>query len=190
MKIVIGITGASGSIYAVRLLKALEGSKHEIHLITSETAGRIAKYEGQDKNLEGLLGSGRIKQYDEKELWSSIASGSFKVDAMVVIPCSMKTLAAIAAGYSSNLITRCADVAIKEGKKLVLVPRETPLSAIHLENMLKLSRLRVVILPAMPGFYHGPKNLEDLGDFIAGKVMDSLGMANELYKRWEGEESK
>ncbi len=187
MKIVVSITGASGSIYAVRLLKALTESKEEVHLITSETGRKILEYEGQRPKLERILDSAGITEYGEEELWSALASGSFKVDAMVIVPCSMKTLAAIACGYSSNLVTRCADVTIKERKRLILVPRETPLSAIHLENMLKLSRLGVTILPAMPGFYHGPKKIEDLADFIAGKVLDSLDIENELYKRWEGE---
>jgi 4-hydroxy-3-polyprenylbenzoate decarboxylase len=124
------------------------------------------------------------KCYNEKDMDAPFTSGSFKTDAMVIVPCSMKTLAAIASGFSGNLITRSADVMIKEKRKLILVPRETPLSPIHLGNMLKLSRLGVTILPAMPGFYHKPKGLGDIIDFVVGKILDSLNIENELYQRW------
>ncbi|MFB0543986.1 MAG: UbiX family flavin prenyltransferase, partial [Candidatus Bathyarchaeia archaeon] len=113
-------------------------------------------------------------------------SGSFKTEGMIIVPASMKTVAALASGYSDNLITRAADVALKEGRTLILVPRETPLSPVHLENLLKLSRMGVVILPAMPAFYHRPRGVEDLVDFIVGRILDRLGLDHDLYKRWGG----
>jgi 4-hydroxy-3-polyprenylbenzoate decarboxylase len=123
--------------------------------------------------------------YDDKDLAASLSSGSFQFDGMVVIPCSMKTIAGISAGYTSTLLTRAADVALKEGRKLILVPRETPLNAIHLKNLLDLSRLGVIILPAMPGFYHKPKSISDLVDQIVGKVLDQFDLEHTLYKRWQ-----
>ncbi len=178
MKVLLAITGASGVIYGLRLLEVLKEKSVEVECIVSDAAKKIIKHEiGAQKILRGC--------YSEKDIEAPFSSGSFSLDAMVVAPCSMKTLSAIASGFSHNLITRSTDVAIKEKKKLILVPRETPLSAIHLENMLKLARLGVIILPAMPGFYHKPRKIEDLVDFIVGKILDSLGIENELYKRWE-----
>ncbi|MBI5253322.1 MAG: UbiX family flavin prenyltransferase [Euryarchaeota archaeon] len=177
MKILLAVTGASGAIYGLRLLKVLKEKSVEVECIVSNAAKKIIKHE---------IGAAKIpKCYTEKDIEAPFSSGSFSLDAMVVAPCSMKTLSAIASGFSHNLIARSADVAIKEKKKLVLVPRETPISAIHLENMLKLARLGVIILPAMPGFYHKPRKIEDLVDFVVGKILDSLGIENELYKRWE-----
>ncbi len=175
MKILLAVTGASGAVYGLRLLEVLKEKNVETECIVSDAAKKLIKHETL-----------KIPEcYSEKDIEAPFSSGSSALDAMVVVPCSMKTLSAIANGFSHNLITRSADVAIKEKKKLVLVPRETPLSAIHLENMLKLARLGVVILPAMSGFYHRPKKVEDLVDFIVGKILDSLGIENELYKRWK-----
>jgi 4-hydroxy-3-polyprenylbenzoate decarboxylase len=177
--ILVAVTGASGVIYAVRLLEVLREKKVETVCITSDAARKIMKHELDGKEAELFRGC-----YDEEDIEAPFSSGSYGLRAMVVIPCSMKTLSAIANGYSSNAITRSADVVIKENGKLILVPRETPLSAIHLENMLKLARLGVTILPAMPAFYHKPKKVEDVVDFVVGKVLDSLGIENDLYKRW------
>ncbi len=179
MRVLVAITGASGVVYGRRLLEVLKEKRVEADCILSGGAKGIIDHE-----LGGWKGG--EKCYDESDIGAPFASGSQSVDAMVVVPCSMKTLSAIANGYASNLITRSADVAIKEGKKLVIVPRETPLNAIHLENMLKLSRIGVTILPAMPAFYHKPKKMGDLVDFVVGKILDSLGIENDLYARWRG----
>jgi flavin prenyltransferase len=182
MKIILAITGASGVAYGLALAKELKG--HELHLVVSDSAKKIFQDELEDgkKALAELSGLGKV--YDNSSFDAPMASGSFLFDAMVVCPCSMKTLSAIANGYSSNLICRAADVALKERRKLILVPRETPLSAIHLENMLKLAKLGVVILPASPGFYGKPKTISELTNFIVGRVLDQLGIANKAYKRW------
>lgn len=180
MRVLVAITGASGAIYGLRLLEVLKQKRVESYCIVSDAAKKIIKHEISDKKYQSL-----IKDcLDESEIEAPFSSGSFRLDAMIVAPCSMKTLAAIAHGYADNLITRTADVMLKERRKLVLLPRETPLSAIHLENMLKLSRFGVIILPAAPGFYHNPKRVNDLVDFIVGKVLDTLGIENNLFKRW------
>jgi 4-hydroxy-3-polyprenylbenzoate decarboxylase len=178
MKIAVAITGASGVIYGLRLLNVLKEDGAQTTCMVSDAAKKIIGLEntGKDKGLEGCL--------PEDNIEAGIASGSFKMDAMVIIPCSMKTLSAVSNGYASNLITRAADVMLKEGRKLVIVPRETPLSSIHLENMLKLSRMGAVILPAMPAFYHSPEDIEDLVDFVVGKVLDVLDIDHKLYRRW------
>jgi 4-hydroxy-3-polyprenylbenzoate decarboxylase len=175
MKVVVAITGASGVAYGTRLIQVLKERKIETQCVVSEAAKLIIRHEG------GEIPGGC---YEEGDIEAPLSSGSYRFDAMVIAPCSMKTLAAIANGYASNLITRCADVAIKEGRKLVIVPRETPLSSIHLDNMLKLAKIGVVILPAMPAFYPKPKKLQDMVDFVVGKILDSLGIENELYGRW------
>ncbi|MFQ6088974.1 MAG: UbiX family flavin prenyltransferase [Candidatus Methanofastidiosia archaeon] len=179
MKIVLGITGASGVIYGVRLLEELR--ENEVHLIISEAGKLILKNE-TNYDLSKLENS--CKSYKNNDLEAPPASGSFLFDAFVVCPCSANTLSKIANGISDNLITRIASVALKEKRELVLVLRETPLSQVHLENMLKLSKLGVCILPAMPGFYHSPKTLDDLVDFVVGKILDFLGIENEKFRRW------
>jgi 4-hydroxy-3-polyprenylbenzoate decarboxylase len=187
-KIVVGITGASGSIYAKRLIEELLIKDIYTHIICTDTGKKVMKYEtGIDLEqwVEELS-----KQYshlmleDIDNLFAGVASGSYKFDAAVILPCSMGTLAEISNGLAKNLLCRVADVALKESRRLIIVPRETPFNAIHLENMLKLSRLGVTILPAMPGFYHMPQTMEDLIHFVVGKVLDSLAIENTLFKKW------
>ena len=182
--IVIAITGASGVIYGVELLKALKELDIETGLLISDPAKIVMKYELKDYSLEEIE-SLADHCFEANEIDSSINSGSFKFDSLVIIPCSMKTVSAIANGYASNSITRVADVALKERRNLVLVPRETPLRAAHLENMLRISKEGGIILPAMPAFYHEPKDIKDMTDFVVGKVLDVLKIDNEMFKRWE-----
>ncbi|MCP8307517.1 MAG: UbiX family flavin prenyltransferase [archaeon] len=184
MKIVVAITGASGVVYGKRLLEVLLDKNIETHLIISKGAEEIISSELSSKkdDIEKLA----THVYQMDDFSSPLSSGSFITDGMAIVPCSAKTLAGIAHGYSDNLILRAAEVAIKQGRKLILVPRETPLSAIHLENMLKLARIGVIILPAMPAFYHNPKSINELIDFIVGKILDSLNIEHDLFKRWSG----
>lgn len=184
MRLVIGVTGASGVIYALRLLEVLRGKGVESHLIISRTAESIIKIElnMERKDFESYA----TYSYEVDDLCASIASGTFKVDGVIIIPCSMGYMASIAHGFSNNLITRVADVALKEGRKMVLVPRETPLNENHLRNMLKLCRMGACILPAMPAYYQNPKKVGDLVDFIVGKVLDQLNIAHNLYEPWRG----
>ncbi|MDT8901269.1 UbiX family flavin prenyltransferase [Anaeroselena agilis] len=184
MRVVVGITGASGAVYGWRLLAALRKGGCEVHAVVSENGWTVLKHEcGVGRDAVAALVQ---RLYEPDDYGAAPASGSFRADAMVVAPCSMRTLAAVAAGLADNLLTRAADVAVKEGRRLVLVPRETPLSAIHLENMLKLARLGVRIVPASPGFYHNPQDVAALVDMMVGKVCDALGVEHELFKRWEG----
>jgi len=178
MRIAVAITGASGIVYGTRLIEVLKEKGIEHICLATDAAKKVTALESDGQ----ILPSDCV---DEDKIEYSVASGSYKVDAMVIIPCSMKTLSAVANGYSSNLVTRAADVVIKEGRQLIIVPRETPLNAIHLENMLKLSRIGVTILPAMPAFYHKPKSIDDLVDFVVGKVLDSLSIEHNLFRRWE-----
>lgn len=182
--IVIAITGASGVIYGVELLKALKELNIETGLLISDPAKIVMKYELEDYDLEEIK-SLASHYFEANEIDSSINSGSFKFDSLVIIPCSMKTVSAIANGYASNSISRVADVALKERRNLILVPRETPLRDVHLENMLRISKEGGIILPAMPAFYHNPKGIKDMTDFIVGKVLDVLKIDNEMFKRWE-----
>jgi 4-hydroxy-3-polyprenylbenzoate decarboxylase len=186
----VGITGASGSIYAVRLVEELLKYGHEVHLVITDNGRKVMAYETGLDGGQILQKTGGISRrsgiYDNSDLFAPIASGSFKTDGMVVIPCSMATLGEIASGSSKNLLGRAADVCIKEKRKLVLVPRETPLSSLHLRNMLTLSEAGVLIFPAMPAFYHRPSSVGEMVDFIVGRVLDSLGVKNELYKEWDG----
>jgi 4-hydroxy-3-polyprenylbenzoate decarboxylase len=192
----VAITGASGAPYAVRLLKALVDGGHTVNVSISGEGLSILRDEtglalsGSETDirlaLQGHLGAkeGRINYFSEENMYAPIASGSVRIDAMVVIPCSMKALASIANGFASNLIERAADVTLKEKRKLVIVPRETPLSSIHLKNMLTLAELGCHIIPAMPAFYQRPGTISDLVDFVAGRVLDSLGIENDLSPRW------
>lgn len=187
-KYIVGITGASGSIYAFRLLEELLKSGNEVHLVISEYGKQVLVYEiGYDEiklvnHLKEI--SNHIKSYDVDDMFAPIASGSFKTDGMVILPCSMSTISEISMGASKTLLGRAADVCIKERRQLILVPRETPLSTIHLKNMVSLSENGVIILPAMPAFYQMPKTLDDLVDFMVGKVLDSLKIDNDLLKKW------
>lgn len=180
---IIAITGASGVIYSLKLLEALKELKIETGVVVSKPAEIILDYElgielDHIKNLADYY-------YDPDDLTSSINSGSFKFNSLVIVPCSMKTLSAIANGYGNNAITRVADVALKEKRKIIIVPRETPLRSIHLENMLEISKEGGIILPAMPAFYHKPENINDMVNFVVGKILDSLDIDNNLFNRWE-----
>ena len=182
MKVVVCVTGASGAIYAKRLLEVLKEKNVEISLIISNSAKKIIEHELNMKCNDFIKLADEY--YDNDDFFSPLASGSNKFDAAIVIPCSMKTLSSIANGYSSNLIVRVCDIALKEKRKLILMPREMPFSAIHLENMLKLAKLGVVIMPPIPAFYNEPKTIDDLINFVVGRVLDILGIENDLFKRW------
>ncbi|KWT84051.1 UbiX family flavin prenyltransferase [Candidatus Magnetominusculus xianensis] len=186
-RIVAAITGASGAILGIRAVTELLKTS-EVHLVISQSAFSIIAHETGHAwgaaPVRDYFKSSRLYYHDEGDLESPIASGSFRTDAMAVVPCSMKTLSAIANGYASNLTARAADVTIKEGRKLIICPREMPFSAIHLENMLKLARLGVVVAPPVPAFYHRPETIDDAVDFIVGKILDQLNIEHNLFKRW------
>jgi 4-hydroxy-3-polyprenylbenzoate decarboxylase len=192
----LAITGASGAPYAVRLLQELIRQGERVDVMIS-SPGQIVmsmetrlKLPGRVAEIQRVLSAecgaaqGQLRVFGREEWTAPLASGSSAPRAMVVCPCTTGTLASIAAGLSGNLIERAADVAIKEGRKLVLVPRETPFSALHLENMLKLARLGVVILPPNPGFYLGPASVDELVDFVVARILDQLGVDNDLAARW------
>lgn len=185
MRLVVGITGASGAIYGIRLLEILKEkfeSEIEVHLILSESAKKIIELETDIKPnyICGLAST----VYKNDNLEAPVSSGSYKFEGAVIIPCSAKTLSSIANGFSDSLISRVADVCLKEERKLVLVPRETPLNLIYLENMLKVKKAGATILPASPAFYHNPKEISDLIDFIVGRILDCYGVEHDLFKRW------
>ena len=188
---IVGVTGASGSAYAVRLLEELLRGGHEVHLVVSQMGRKVTEYEtGMTIGPEfaNAYSQGRLVIHPHDDLFASISSGSYHTDGMVIVPCSMTTLGEIASGTSRNLVGRAADVCIKERRKLVLVPRELPFSTIHLRNMLALSETGAVILPANPGFYHKPQTISDIVDFIVSRILDSLGIENNLYHKWRQEE--
>jgi len=166
----------------------LQEKKVETHLIVSKAAEKVIEHELEmaKNDLERLA----RHAYNVDDLSAPFMSGSFQTDGMIIIPCTMKTLAGIAHGYSDNLILRAADVTLKERRKLIVVPRETPLSLVHLRNMLEVAKLGVFLVPAMPAYYHKPKKLEDLADFVVGKVLDCLGLEHKLFKRWTGVKTK
>ncbi|MCG2863328.1 MAG: UbiX family flavin prenyltransferase [Vulcanisaeta sp.] len=183
-RFIVGITGASGVIYGVRFLEAIKryASDSEVHLVISNAAVRVLRHElGLDREYIARLAD---RVYGEDELDAPIASGSFRHDGMVIIPCSMKTLASIAHGIADNLITRAADVALKERRKLILVIRETPLNLVHIRNMELVTLAGAIVMPASPAFYHRPRSIDDLVNFIVGRVLDLLGIENDLYSRW------
>ncbi|WP_432645227.1 UbiX family flavin prenyltransferase [Methanobrevibacter sp.] len=181
--IVVGITGASGVIYGIRLLEALKKLNIESALVMSDLSKVVIESE-TDYTVEDVINLAD-NYYDFHDLTASINSGSFKTNGLVIVPCTMKTLSSIANGYGANTITRVADVSLKEKRPTIIVPRETPLRSIHLQNMLTLSQEGATILPAMPGFYSNPKTIDDQIDFIVGKILDSLKIENNLFKRWE-----
>lgn len=181
--IIVAITGASGVVLGVKLLKALKKLNINTGLLISDNAKTIIDYE-LDISYENIIKIAD-EYYQTNDLTASVNSGSFKFDSLVIIPCSMKTLSAIANGYASNSITRVADVAFKERRKIIIVPRETPLRTVHIENMLSISKEGGIILPPILGYYSKIENLDDMENFIIGKVLDSLGINNDLYKRWE-----
>ena len=189
---IVGITGASGMPYALTLIDHLEQCCDEVHVVFSEAAFRVLHEEQNVKlkssrlSAETLIGrpSDQIFFYDNKDIGAAIASGSFLTEGMVIVPCSMGTLGAVANGLCQNLIHRAADVVLKEGRRLVIVPRETPLSSLHLENMLRLSKMQTRIVPAMPGFYQRPECIQDLVDMMVMKILDQMGLHRELVPRW------
>lgn len=180
-RLIVGVSGASGMIYAKRFLEAAsQYNQLEIHLVISANARAIIAHElGPKADLSRLA----FQNYKPDNLMAPVASGSFRTDGMIIIPCSMKTLAGLASGYADNLLLRAADVTLKEKRPLLIVPREAPLSPIHLENMVKLSNWGVRIMPACPGFYHLPKNLDELVDQFVFRVMDVLGLESPI-RRW------
>jgi flavin prenyltransferase len=182
-KIVIGFSGASGIIYGIRLIEVLHSINIETYLIISEWAKKNIEIE-TDKTLEYVKSLSSVN-YDNFRLDASVSSGSFLHDGMVIVPCSMKSLSSIANGYDDTLISRAASVTLKESRKLIIVPRETPLSRIHLENMIKLQQAGAIILPAMPGFYHNPSTIEEIVDHLVGKILDQLNIKHDLFKRWK-----
>lgn len=190
--IVFAITGASGAPYAIRLLDALVAAKRQVWLTVSSHGLRLLQTETDVHDLEGLrtlVGPKRfdayVRVFDDGDRGAAPASGSVLTAGMVICPCSMGTIASIAAGTSRSLVERAADVTLKERRRLVVVPRETPLSAIHLENLLRLTRAGAVVLPAAPAFYHRPRSVDDLVDFVVARVLDQLAVEHEIGKRWK-----
>lgn len=195
--VALAMTGASGAAYGLRLLECLLDAGREVWFLVSEPGQVVISMEtdlrlpGRPAEMERVLaerygGQGRLRVFGQRQWTAPLASGSGAPAAMVVCPCTTGTLAAIASGHSSSLIERGADVTLKEGRPLILVVRETPLSAIHLENMLRLARAGAVILPACPGFYHGPRSVDDLVDFVVARVLDRLGVPHALVPPWGG----
>ncbi len=185
-RIIIGVSGASGTVYAIDLIRKLkEMPTVETHAVFSTWAKQNLKVETDSslKELENLVDY----HYSSNDLGAIIASGSFLTDGMVIVPASMKTVSAIATGFSDNLIARAADVMLKEHRKLILVPRETPLNVIHLENLTKLAKIGVQIIPPIPAFYNHPKTIQDLLDHQTMKILDSLGIENDTGGRWKGD---
>jgi 4-hydroxy-3-polyprenylbenzoate decarboxylase len=181
-RIVLAVTGASGVIYGIRTLEELSRAGCIIHLIVSESARTILSHE-TDRSVDDLAALAD-QCIEEDDIAAAVASGSSRYDAAVIVPCSLKTLAGIAHGYASNVIIRMAMVSLKEGRPLVVVPRETPLDLVSLKNMVRVRQAGAIVLPAMPGFYHLPGQMDDLIDHVVGKILDQLGIEHELFKRW------
>jgi flavin prenyltransferase len=196
VSVTLGLTGASGMAYGLRLLECLLGADARVALIYSQAAQIVAKQEldlvlpARPQDAQAYFAEryrvpgGALQVYGREDWYAPVASGSNPTDAMVICPCSMGTLAGLATGLADNLIERAADVALKERRPLIVVPRETPLSLLHLENMTRLARAGAVILPANPGFYHRPQRVEDLIDFIVARVLDQLGVPHAISARW------
>jgi 4-hydroxy-3-polyprenylbenzoate decarboxylase len=184
MKILVAVTGASGAIYAQRLLDNLDSRSHEVHVVLSQRAPEVMATE----LAGGLRGAEGVRIHDRLDLHAAFASGSNPPDAMVVVPCSMGTLARIAHGLSDDLILRAADVVLKEKRKLILVPRETPLNLVHLKNMELLLNAGAVLLPANPSFYSRPASVQAIVDTVVARIMDHLGIPQTLVSRWGAEE--
>ncbi len=197
--VAVGVTGASGALYAVRTVAALMEHGCQVELVASDLGRRLLRDEvGQDAAVERLdtylrdrygerLEKGRLVLHSNKDVGASIASGSYRCESMVIVPCSMKTLAGVANGLSRSLIERAADVMLKERRTLVVVPRETPMSLPQLRNLVRCAEAGAVVLPAMPAFYYqSPLTLDDLADFMAGKILSILGFEHELYPAWTG----
>jgi 4-hydroxy-3-polyprenylbenzoate decarboxylase len=184
LKLVVAVTGATGSPFAVRLLEVLRDHSIETHLVISPAGKRVMMTETERKpeDVEKLAHA----SYNFSDIGASIASGSFLHDGMIVIPCSMKTLAMISHGIADNLVTRAADVTLKEKRRLVLVPREAPLNVIHIRNMLRMAEMGVVVYPLVPQFYGKPASLEDMVDHFVGRILDLFGVEHEMFKRWTG----
>ncbi|MFZ7125007.1 MAG: UbiX family flavin prenyltransferase [Desulfobacterales bacterium] len=193
-RLIVGITGASGVIYGVSLIKRLMAHPVQIHLIVTRDGQKVLDHElGNGGRVMDIVRErygtdphphARVLEHPPENFFAPPASGSFRHDGMAVAPCSMKTLAAIASGYADNLLTRAADACLKERRPLVLVPRETPFSRIHLENMLRVTDAGGVILPPSPGFYRRPQSIEEVVDFVTGRILDQLGVPNDLLKEW------
>ena len=184
MRIVVGISGSSSPIYGIRTLEALGAAGVEVHLVISGGARLTIPLETR-WTVEAVRALAHTT-YDDQDLAAAISSGSFRTDGMVVVPCSMKTLAAIAYSFSADLLTRAADVTAKEGRKLVLVPRETPLHLGHLRNMVRAAEIGAVILPPVPAFYHAPQSIDDLINHTIGKILDQFNVPHTLFRRWTG----
>ncbi|MFV0520433.1 MAG: UbiX family flavin prenyltransferase [Lachnospirales bacterium] len=184
-KIIVGITGASGSIYAVKLIETLLNQNITVYLVVTKDGYEVVNFETGINIDEYFSSYENLIFCDNNDLFSPIASGSFHIDAMVIVPCSMNTLGFIANGITPNLLSRSADCTIKQKRPLIIVPRETPLSSIHLKNMLYLSDLNVTILPPSTAFYFKPKTLDDIINFTVGKILDSLKIENTVYKHWD-----
>jgi len=193
LPVTLALTGASGALYGVRLLRALNEARVPVRLVVSATGWRLLQEElfiASRADLEARTGDWRnVVLYRDDDRGATPASGSSPSRGMVICPCSMGTLASIAQGTTRSLIERAADVVLKERRTLVLVPRETPYSAIHLENMLRLTRAGALVLPASPGFYHQPRTIDDLVDFVVGRVLSHLGIEHSLGPRWQSGEA-
>jgi 4-hydroxy-3-polyprenylbenzoate decarboxylase len=185
---IVGITGASGSIYGVRLIEELVKTNNEVYLVITGNGRKVLEYEVEVNFEEWVQKVNENKEMLKlcaiDDMFSPIASGSFRTDGMIIVPCSMGTLSKISSGTSDNLLVRAADVMIKEKRKLILIPRETPLSSIHLQNMLFLSNLNVRILPPMPAFYLKPKTIEDIISITVGRILATLNVDSDLYHEW------
>lgn len=191
--IIVGITGASGSIYGIRMVEQLLKKNYNIYLIITKYGVKVIEYELEEKIdfiLERLnsINKGKLIYCDNEDFFLSPASGSFESEGMIIAPCSVGTLAKISHGIGESLLTRSADVVIKENRKLTLLVRETPFSSIHLENMLKLSRMGVTIFPPSPAFYDKPKTIDNIVDITVGRVLKSMGITNDLFKQWAVED--